>query len=45
VDIDIASSDRFLTLVSTNSGNDTAADWIVWQDALIDMVAVDPDTP
>ena len=45
VDIDIESNDRFLTLVSTNSGNDTPADWTVWQDTLIDMIAIDPDAP
>jgi hypothetical protein len=41
VDVEIGPQDRFLTLVSTDGGNDRFGDWIVFGDPVLDMAAIE----
>jgi hypothetical protein len=43
VDIEIGPNDRFLTIVSTDGSNGNPTDWAVWENAVLEMVTIDPD--
>jgi hypothetical protein len=45
VDVELGHHDRFLTLVSTDGGQGTAHNWIVFGDPLLDLVSVGQDRP
>ncbi len=43
VDVELGPGDRFLTLVSTDGGNGTHCDWVVFGDPVLQMISTEPE--